>query len=261
MQQNHPSKMDFVIDIQNVRDADGDFFPKEVAIASLQKNIVGHWLIKAPCDFNELTESAQGANTYCATHLHGIHWFEGDTTLDSLRIHLREIAKSAVYVYVYGGEKAHYLQNMLGREIVNIEARQAPNYTQLNRMFPRTNVCTTHGLQLSSKVKYNCAFQKAIQLKEWFDRILLEQWRVDGLETSSECYLQSMLKYSRERKYCRIMFDGLPVGVNEVENDDDVEEEEEDYISFSEEHQTSKIKRRSGEEHTSEVECDEEPHA
>lgn len=196
--QNHSGKMDFVVDIQSLRDDDGKFFPKEVAVAALQKNIIDHWLVKSPCDFNELPEHVQETNTYCSTQLHGIHWFDGDTTIKSLQVNLQEISKSAVNVYVRGDEKAKFLQNLMGREVTNIELYQAPTFAQLNRMFPKASVCTTHGLQLSFDIKYYCALQKVLTLKEWFDSILLEEWLVDGIVPPSECYKQSLLKYSRE---------------------------------------------------------------
>ena len=41
--------MDYVIDIQRFYDARRKFLPKEVAVVALQKDIVGHWIVQAPC--------------------------------------------------------------------------------------------------------------------------------------------------------------------------------------------------------------------
>ena len=38
-----PSIMDFVVDIQDFRDVNRQFLPKEMAVVALQELILGHW--------------------------------------------------------------------------------------------------------------------------------------------------------------------------------------------------------------------------
>ena len=49
--------MDYVIEIQGLRDRDNKFLPKEVAIVSLQGNVSGHWLISPPHTYDEQTHT------------------------------------------------------------------------------------------------------------------------------------------------------------------------------------------------------------
>ena len=71
--------MDYIVDIQGFRDAQRKFLPKEVAVFALQKDIVGHWIVQAPCYFSRLPSDIQTTNSYCLAEVHGLQWFEGDS--------------------------------------------------------------------------------------------------------------------------------------------------------------------------------------
>lgn len=52
---------------------------------------------------------------------HGIKWFNGETSPKYFTSQLRQIIRCVRHIYVRGNEKASYLQNLLSRNIYNLE--------------------------------------------------------------------------------------------------------------------------------------------
>jgi len=46
--------MDIIVDIQGFKDVEETFFPKEVAIVSINNAYYAYWIIAQPCSFTEL---------------------------------------------------------------------------------------------------------------------------------------------------------------------------------------------------------------
>ena len=80
--------MDYVIDTQGFRDARRRFLPKEVAVVALQKDVVGHWIVQAPCYVSRLPSNMKTTKSYCSVEAHGLQWFEGDVSPRRMRRHL-----------------------------------------------------------------------------------------------------------------------------------------------------------------------------
>ena len=113
--------MDYVIEIQGLRDKDNKFLSKEVAIASLQENVSGHWIINPPHTFAELPRQARVSNDYLSSKILGIHWFDGDISLRKLQHQFYNIARNADKIYVRGSDTSRFVQSMMTRSIVDIE--------------------------------------------------------------------------------------------------------------------------------------------
>ena len=135
--------MDYVIDIQGFRDARRKFFPKEVAVVALQKDIVGHWIVQAPCYFSRLPRDIKTTNSYCSAEVHGLQWFEGDVSPRRMRRHLYAVARAARRTYVRGEEKVSYLENVIGRSIIDLENYNSPSFNKFESLFPNSSVCMT----------------------------------------------------------------------------------------------------------------------
>ena len=55
-------KMECVIDIQGFINSEKRFVPKEATVLLISENSVGHWIVKPPIAFNDLSLSAQVLN-------------------------------------------------------------------------------------------------------------------------------------------------------------------------------------------------------
>lgn len=155
--------MDIVIDIQGFRDADSKFIPKEVAVVAINRNITDHWILMPPYLFSELSETSRKENNWLTRYYHGIEWNDGESNPKYLAIHLREITRSCRRIYVRGSEKARYLQNLLSRNIYNLESI-SPSFKCLTAK----ERCTYHGLRERFN-NFQCALTNAYKLKQWLN--------------------------------------------------------------------------------------------
>lgn len=158
--------MDIVIDIQGFCDADEKFLPKEVAVVAIDAPIVDHWIMMPPHPFAELPEKVRRQNTWLTRNYHGIEWFDGEANPKYFALHLREIIRHSRHIYVRGSEKAHYMRNLLSREIYNLEGI-SPAFKNLTSEEECGQYCAHHGFR---KI-FHCALHNAYKLKRW----LLEQ--------------------------------------------------------------------------------------
>lgn len=157
--------MDYVIDIQGFYDKDDCFIAKEVAVVTLDKEYVGHWITAPAYVFTDLPRSVRAKNNWTTRHHHGLEWFEGDVGIRTLHANLRQITRAAGTIYTRGHEKAKYLQNVTAREIKNLEESDCPSFNDLPSS---AQVCLHHGLL--NRPELSCALNNAVKLKEWILR-------------------------------------------------------------------------------------------
>lgn len=154
-------KMDIVVDIQGFRNAEKKFIPKEVAVVAIDAPIVNHWIMIAPHSFAELPEKIRRENNWLTRNYHGIEWFDGETNWKYFTSQLRQIIKCVRHIYVRGNEKASYLQNLLSRNIYNLE--------DISPAFKNLTVeeeCGHHGFRKKFGI-FHCALRNAHKLKSW----------------------------------------------------------------------------------------------
>lgn len=158
--------MDLVIDIQFCKDLHKKNIPKEIAVVSLEKNFVAHWLISPPFSIKRLNKEIRQQNNWLCKNCHGIAWCDGDTSQTRVRKNLRDILKDATKIHVRGCDKVTYLQDLTADEIINLEEYQdCPAFRQL----PRTETrCLYHACKSSSS-SLNCALENAAKLKLWLE--------------------------------------------------------------------------------------------
>ena len=227
--------MDVIIDIQGFRDRLKKFLPKEVAIVTLQKKSVKHFIVSPPCKFTELPDDVKLTNSYCTTNLHGIQWFAGECNLDTLHKHLYNTAETAVRIYTRGEDKARYIEEVIGRSIINLENYETPNFVKLENLFKESWVCGKHVEKSMNRFnchQEHCALRRACLLRKWFWSRVPEDW----LEKH---YIASDLFYSLlvERVHRSTRFEGH----DEVDDDDEgtmksiveiTDDEDDDFICF-----------------------------
>lgn len=184
-------------------DSKNNFTPKEVAVLSVQKNIVGHWIVKPPHDFRQLREDIKNTNNYCTTQIHGIEWFQGDISLKHLKYHLYQLTKSAKKIYARGVEKTKYLEAVICRRVINFENYETPSFQDLQKTFPKeSTMCTLHSQQITPKpFPDSCALYRVHLLKHFFQSILDDNYVFhNNFDLPSSYYHCALLNYQTKKR-------------------------------------------------------------
>ncbi|KAL7288276.1 hypothetical protein TKK_0017615 [Trichogramma kaykai] len=152
--------MDAVIDIQFIKNSKNECIPKEVAVTSIQNNYIVRWVLITPTSKN-LPMDIIRQNNWLVRNYHGLDYYDGEVSTRCFLKTFRELAKKINKVYVRGNEKLDFIQNLMSREVINLEYDpDCPSF--LN---PDT-YCIHHGLKELS-LRYACALNNVIRLKNW----------------------------------------------------------------------------------------------
>ena len=129
--------MDFVDDIQCLKNSKNSVVPKEIAAVALNGDYTAYWII-APTDrIESLPDKVRKQNDWLTQNHHGLDYFEGAMSKKLFYQILREICKQVRKIYVRGKEKWLPLHRLTLREIINL------------------------------KYDKNCALNNAYRLKNW----------------------------------------------------------------------------------------------
>ncbi|KAL7301308.1 hypothetical protein TKK_0006045 [Trichogramma kaykai] len=155
--------MDAIIDIQYIKDSKNKYIPKEVAIVCVDNNFSAHWLIITPPSIN-LSPAIKRQNTWLLKNHHGLDYYDGEVTLRSLNNRLKELAKNIGKIYVRVNEKYSYIQNLMAREIINLEDNiDCPSFNNL----PWENTYCLHHAFKYPFLRYSCSLNNTTRLKNW----------------------------------------------------------------------------------------------
>ena len=158
--------MDIVVDIQRFRGAKKKFIPKEVAVVAIDTPLVRHWIMRPPYPFNRLSEAAKYENSWLTWNYHGIDWYAGEDEPECFTSQLREITRSANNIYVYSdNETTQYLQNLLARNIYNLESISPEFKFHLDN--EEQGYCSYHESFVAGALYTQCAHKNAYKLKRW----------------------------------------------------------------------------------------------
>lgn len=156
--------MDFIVEIQGFTYGEScAFLPKEVAVVALSKDYSEHWFITSPCSFASLSGLSKKGNTYLTRHFHGIEFVEKGISLEQLKTNLQRIARHASNFLTRGSEKTAFLQDVIGRNIINLE--KIPDVPSFRRLPPCDTYCLLHGVEKAEA--YRCALNGAVALKKY----------------------------------------------------------------------------------------------
>ncbi|KAL7292717.1 hypothetical protein TKK_0013840 [Trichogramma kaykai] len=112
--------MDAVIDIQFIKNAKNECIPKEVAVTSIQNNYIAHWVLITPPSKN-LPIDIIRQNNWLVRNYHGLDYYDREVSTRCFLKTFRELAKKINKVYVRGTEKLDFIQNIMSREVINLE--------------------------------------------------------------------------------------------------------------------------------------------
>ncbi|OXU31292.1 hypothetical protein TSAR_013906 [Trichomalopsis sarcophagae] len=120
--------MEYIINDQGLRDLNNKFILKEVAILGLKNRAIGHWIVKAPHNFTELSIGIKRSNEYISNQFHSVRWHEGDI-----------MAKVDIRVFTHGHDNWRYLETVMSDELVNVEEMYAPTFQELKKNKQHSN--------------------------------------------------------------------------------------------------------------------------
>lgn len=158
--------MDFVIDVQFFRGNENVLIPKEIAVVSLDKGCIAHWLILPVAQVETLNRDARRQNDWLTLHHHGIDYLDGIVSKRCAIKALKEISKRARKIYVRGKEKWAFLNKETARVIINLEYDN--DCPALNDLPWNDTFCVHHALK-NTYTRFTCALNNAFRLKDWID--------------------------------------------------------------------------------------------
>uniref|UniRef100_A0ABD2VU01 Uncharacterized protein n=1 Tax=Trichogramma kaykai TaxID=54128 RepID=A0ABD2VU01_9HYME len=163
--------MDYIIDMQGYICPDGKFLPKEIAVVSLLLHSASSWIISPPDDYLNYSAEVRKCIELYSQKVHGIQWTEGSVCGDKLYAHLRNILLSAnnIYIYVDSSSKETFLENLLGRKVVNLCKYYCPAASILCREFDFKTTCLEHMIKSEIRLsrEFQCALNNCRLYKRW----------------------------------------------------------------------------------------------
>ena len=76
---------------------------------------MGNWIAIPPYPFTELSTRAREYNNLETKHIHGLEWFQGDVGYRQILTNIREIARHASNIFVYGQERVKVVERITTR--------------------------------------------------------------------------------------------------------------------------------------------------
>ena len=125
--------------------------------------------MSAPCPFTHSPRDIQNTISYNATHLNSLQYPEGSCTVAHAEAYLRKIAIATARIYVNGSEIAHYVEKVIGRNVIDLANYDCPSFSTLGGKFKNVLVCNQHERRKTFfHFSERCALYRALLLKEWF---------------------------------------------------------------------------------------------
>lgn len=171
--------MECVLDIQGFINSEKKYVIKEATVFLISENSVGHWIVTPPIPFNDLNLSAQVFNDSQTKFHHGLEWFDGDVQARKLYSNLRDLTRKMSNIYVFGEEKAFFIENLIARKVVDLEKLGCDSVYTYTFTSEKMS-CITHGVLLDKF--YMCTMTAAAYYKKW---ILKNRDKIRSYNSSS----------------------------------------------------------------------------
>lgn len=164
---------DLVFDIQFFQDKDGQIFPKELAVGSVDKPKRRMlWVVAPPHDAALLSPRIREMNNWSTACCHGIPWDEDGIMLADLYRELYEIVQTVgdeSRLYAMGPVNARILEGITGRKIINL------NHSSFRRPPPKTaELCSWHRPLCLTYRGSECALRNVKKLQCYLNELPFE---------------------------------------------------------------------------------------
>ena len=146
-----------------------EFIAKEVAVVHGKEEKYAHYVFMPPKN----TYPDVNNRLFLENCFHGLNWNCGYIPYTNLKRVLYEATHNFTEIYVKGHNKVMFVNKLLNKKVVNLEAFGFPKLTQLKT----SNEFNTYSLK-NNNVKYfyhkcdscTCALLNALMLTHWFRR-------------------------------------------------------------------------------------------
>lgn len=159
----YETDMEYIVDIQGFKKPLNEFILKELAIISLGDDVPPRvFLFSPPSHWKLLPAKYRSENDWLRKNYLGISWNEGDIPYEDVGDILRSHLEGATKIHVKGLQKQKWIQNIIGKNVINVEDDGCPN---LSKLTYGMSACTHH---LSSYfLDAICAVRNAKAIKKW----------------------------------------------------------------------------------------------
>lgn len=148
------------LDVQGFKGNNNKFIAKEVAVTFGSDAEYQNFIIKPPFEFKKLDFIYQKQAKWLTKNHHGFHWKDGSITFSTVRAFLCKNLKHSE-IYVKGIEKKTWIENILNKEVYNLEDLTCPNFQQLYETITTPRLCSAHnGI---------CALRNALVIRKFLD--------------------------------------------------------------------------------------------
>uniref|UniRef100_A0A1B6KKM6 Uncharacterized protein n=2 Tax=Graphocephala atropunctata TaxID=36148 RepID=A0A1B6KKM6_9HEMI len=153
--------MDLFVDFQGFKDPSNTFIVKEFAIATSDGMLLQHWLVRSPYPISTLDSKTIRQCNWTTKYHHGVHWTDGDITIQSLHRQLQPLLLNAV-IYVKGLEKANYLKETFRPS----QVYELSNYPSLKDLETSNVYCIFHRKNTNKM----CALNNVLKLVQYHNQ-------------------------------------------------------------------------------------------
>lgn len=157
--------MILAVDLQGFTNNEKVFFPKEIAVVSIDEaRSTGHWILENHFPSSLFNAETRSRNRWLTRFHHGLRWCDGSAREKHVRNELLRLSKGAEKIYVRGECKRLYLHKFLKIEIVDLERDILnPSFAKMPRIGER---CFYHSNKKFDDV-HVCTLNNVLRLRQW----------------------------------------------------------------------------------------------
>lgn len=188
---------EYIIDFQAFKDGNNKYVLKELAVISIRRAIIGHFLIKSPFDVKKLPADKRSSVNYLIDHHHGIRWEDGYITFKELVTLICDITANASQIFIKGNERARFIEKLTNKPTIDLDTLKCPRAKFL-QVEPSTPDCFyyRHSADYHSYFEA-CSLRRVYKLKNWYkEYIELKTKPNNSLEEADQSEDTSQDEYS-----------------------------------------------------------------
>lgn len=144
-----------VIELEGFQLRPDVFVIKELAFCDVQYGYHSRWSFLPPHPWELLSSKHKKTFSWLTRHGHRMQWDSGDLPYASLQYILTSLFVSYTHIYSKGLEKCKFIQNLCGRNILDLNDFKCPKVHEIQEVMMLS--CPNH-----SPPFHHCALRKAV---------------------------------------------------------------------------------------------------
>lgn len=148
------------IDLQGFMGNNKTFILKELAIIDNNNcSIPNSYLFKSPYSYAALGEKYKKQAYWIYKNYHGLSWYAGCIEYSEVSRFIIHLLQNSHCIFVKGYEKALWLKQFCGVDVINIETLNCPNLYSIITNYENQNNSLAQENVMKIKYWYNCNFK------------------------------------------------------------------------------------------------------